>query len=233
MREQIQEILTRCGFFSGLSGEPLERLVGIGRVVRFEKGQIIFRQGQACPGLYVVGEGSVRVYKIAPSGKEHVLHFAKPGQTFAEVAVIGRFDCPAFAEASEASTCVLLPTDQFMRALETDHTLCIQLLASMSGWVRHLVGLLEDLVLRDATGRVAQHLLQAGNTARDEARFKLPMLKKDLASHLNLTSETLSRTFRRLTDAGLIEMNDPQHVRILDREGLGEVAEGLPPAEFE
>ncbi len=230
MSETLSDIVKACRFFSGLSDEARARIASIGHLKRYRKGEIIFRQGQPCPGVFVVGQGSVRVYKIAPGGKEHVLHFAHPGMTFAEVAAIGRFDCPAFAEAIEDTVCVLLPQEAFHNLLRSDHGLCIQLLQGMAGWVRHFVGLLEDIVLRDASGRVARHLLQ--HPATEGAEFTLPILKRDLASHLNLTSETLSRTLRRLAESGLIEMPDQQHIRLLDRAALKEVADGLLPEEF-
>jgi CRP/FNR family transcriptional regulator len=101
----------------------------------------------------------------------------------------------------------------------------------MAEWVRRLVGLLEDLALRDATERVAAHLLRAGASA-GAAPFMLPVRKKDLASHLNLTSETLSRALRRLADSALLELHEPGQIRIVSRESLAEVADGLLPAEF-
>jgi CRP/FNR family transcriptional regulator len=102
----------------------------------------------------------------------------------------------------------------------------------MAGWVKQLTGLLEDIVLRDATGRVAQYLLR-DRGAGGGADFKLPALKKELASHLNLTSETLSRTLRRLVECRLIELPDPQHIRIINAQALAEVAEGILAQEFE
>ncbi|MEW6249957.1 MAG: Crp/Fnr family transcriptional regulator [Planctomycetota bacterium] len=232
-----RDILRKCGLFRGLSAEWLDVLAAAASIRRFRKGERVFSQGDPCPGLFCVGDGLVRVYKLAPSGKEHVLHFAEPGKTFAEVAVLGGFTCPAHADAIEDTTCALLPADRFNTLLRTHHELAVQLLVGLALWVRQLIGLLEDLVLRDAGGRVAAHLLRLGGSlalpAGERAAFTLPMLKKDLASHLNLTSETLSRTLRRLAEARLIELGEAQQIRILDAAALRDVAEGLLPAEFE
>lgn len=231
MSQPTDDILRKCPVFRGLSDDLRALLTEAAVTKKYEKGARIFRYGDPCPGLYVVGEGLVRISQTAPNGKMHVLHFAEPGRTFAEVAAMGSFNCPANADAMEETVCVLLPTDRFRRLLEENHALCLQLLAGMSLWVRQLVGLLEDLALRDAGGRVARHLLKSA-PPNAETWFTLPMLKKDLASHLNLTSETLSRTLRRLAETGLIEVAEGQRMCIRRQEALREVAEGLLPAEF-
>jgi len=217
-------MLAACRFFTAVKGESLSRLLEMAQIRRFRRGQIIFRQDDPCPGVFIVGSGLVRVYRISPAGREHVLHLVSPGATFAEVAAIGSFDCPAFAEALEDTVCLLLPADRFSRALREDHQLCLQLMASMAGWVKHLLGLVEDITLRDAIGRVARYLLAAANDRNGEVQ--LPSLKKHLASHLNLTSETLSRTLRRLMDMELIEATDGQGLVVKDREQLAVIAQG-------
>lgn len=226
MQNDPATILAASRFFAGVRQPSLSRLLEMAVVREFQRGQMIFREGDACPGVFVVGEGLVRIFRIAPNGKEHVLHLVPPGGTFAEVAAIGGFRCPAFAEALENTRCALLPADPFARALRDDHQLCLQLLTGMAMWVKHLVSLVEDITLRDAAGRVARYLLGVADAS---GRVTLPSLKKHLASHLNLTSETLSRTLRRLGEGGLIEEDADGALLVLDRRAMSDVAEGLGP----
>ncbi len=222
----VIDILQNCRLFAEVESSSFQRLVTMARLVKFDKGERIFRDGQECPGVYVVGSGLVRVFKTAPSGKEHVLHMVSPGQTFAEVAAIGNFRVPASAEAVAPSTCVLLPLEPFRRALEEDHALCLGMMVGMTFWVKHLVGLMEDLVLRDALGRLARYLLHSPTT--EAGTIELPTLKRHVASHLNLTSETLSRSLRRLSDLGVIDQTDG-NLQIVDRRQLHLIAEGMTP----
>lgn len=227
MAEVVVSILRKCPLFRHLDEELIELLAGETVIRCFTKSQRIFNSGDDCPGLFVVSEGLVRVFQLAPSGKVHVLHFAESGRTFAEVAAMGDFPCPAYAEAVEESVCAMVPTKRLVHLLRTNHGLCLQVLRGMSLWVRQLVGLLEDVVLRDAAGRVARYLVRA-DPSGGAAAFSLPIMRKDLASHLDLTSETLSRTLRRLAETGLIELIDGQQLRLVDLPALQDLAEGLP-----
>jgi CRP/FNR family transcriptional regulator, dissimilatory nitrate respiration regulator len=222
----IVEALAACSFISQVDGPSRKRLIRMAVRREYQKGEVIFRDGDTAPGVFIVASGLVRVYKLAPSGKEHVLHLAGPGMTFAEVAVLGDFPCPAFAEALEATDCVLLPAAPFMHALQEDHRLSLQILSSMGMWVKSLVSLLEDIVLRDAAGRVAGYLLQSQTD--QEGAIALPGLKKHVASHLNLTSETLSRTLRQLREERLIS-ETAEGLVIHDVRGLQRIAEGFFP----
>ena len=227
MSHTVVDILQNCMLFSGLPARGFQRLVVMARICKFRRGQTIFHEGDECPGAYVVDSGLVRVFKTGAGGKEHVLHMVGPGNTFAEVAAIGRFDCPAAAEAIAPTTCALLPMDLLQKALEEDHELCLGMMAGLTRWVRHLVGLMEDIVLRDAAGRLARFLLEL--RPDNDGAIELPGLKRHVASHLNLTSETFSRILRRLVKAGLISELQDNRVRLLDPDKLGLVAKGLFP----
>lgn len=227
MTQDPSTILSNCRLFMAVKGPSLERLRKMALLKQYPQGTLVFRQGDTCPGVFIVGSGLVRIFKTSPAGKEHVLHLVAPGNTFAEVAAIGGFDCPAFAEAIEETTCALLPADSFAKALREDHQLCLGLLMSMAGWVKRHTDMVEDITLRDAAGRLARYLLNIADP--NDGSIQLPSLKKHLASHLNLTSETLSRTLRRLTETGLITSSDEQELKVADREGLMALAEGDYP----
>jgi len=223
----VVDILHHCPLFSQVPAAGFQRLAAIARLCYFRKGQVVFRENEPCPGVFVLGQGLVRVFKTGPAGREHVLHIVGPGGTFAEVAAIGGFDLPASAEALKKTTCVLLPLDRFRRVLSEDHELCLGVLTSLTVWVRHLVTLMEDVTLRDAAGRLARFLLESPRAA--DGTLELPGLKRHIASHLNLTSETFSRTLRRLVEAGLIAEADNARLRLLQPKKLRQVAEGLFP----
>lgn len=124
------------------------------------------------------------------------------------------FALPASAICVEPTRCVIIPADFLQQLIATDHDFCRQMLAGMAYWTRHFTELLRDIVLRDASERVASYLRSLPQV--DGGFVDLPAPKKDIANHLNLTSETFSRTLRRLADNGCIELTAGRRVRLID-----------------
>lgn len=231
-----RSILDRTALFQGLSAFWREKVAALAYLAEFPAGQVIFWEHNEVPGLYCVGSGLVRVVKDGPKGKQLVLHFAQPGQTFGEVAVFGGFNAPATAEAIEDTVCCVVPSRSLRALLEAHHELCLGLLGATAYWVRTLVTRLEDTVLYDAVSRLARYLLAVDHSA-GQGPFTLPVMKKDLAAHLNLTQETLSRTLRKLVDLCVIESHSDGTVRVLDARELAKLADvegdAWPPARGE
>ena len=215
-----RQILESSRFFSQFSEERMTKIAGISTLHRMRKGQVLLNQGGEVPGIFVVGTGRIKVYRSSSRGKEHVLHLAGPGETFAEIAVLEGMRAPATAEVLETGTYVLIQGEEFMGLMDTDPLIAREMIGGLTSWVRRLVDLLEDLVLRDGLGRVASHLLYAPENADGLITIAH---KKNLASHLDLTPESLSRILSRLEEEDIIRMQ-ARSIQIRDRKTLGKLA---------
>ena len=225
-----RSILSASRAYAGLSPEAGERLASIGRLVTLAESERVFRAGDPCPGVYVMHSGVVRLSNTAPTGKIHVLHFAEAGESFAEAAVIGRFPCPVDADVLEKGIALKIPSEALWDLLANDHALCLGFLQVMSLRNQRVVDRARDIALRDAAGRLAHFLLERSPEGYQEGPVvQLMVSKRELAKHLNLTSETLSRVLRRLVDAGTIECDDHHEVRITNAAHLRTLAWGEPP----
>lgn len=101
----IVDILHRCDLFSAVPPAQFQRLATMARLCQFRKGQVVFQENDPCPGVFLVGQGLVRLFEKGPAGREHVLHMVGPGGSFAEVAAMGNFPVPASAEAVKKTAC--------------------------------------------------------------------------------------------------------------------------------
>ena len=222
-RQTILEALRGTKLLGSLSAGELSAVANIAELQSVRRGERLFDQENSCEGMFVVARGQVKVFKLNVEGKEHLLHMVREGETFAEAALFGGFDYPASAQAVADSQLVFLPKRPLLQLLTLHPELPLKLLASMSMWLRRMVDLMEDLVLRDAAGRIAKHLLSLRADPAD-ATVKMKLKHQELAAHLGLTRETVSRTLAHLESLGLIMLLPKGCVRLKDAKGLSELA---------
>lgn len=217
-----QEALKQSHLFSGLTQENLTLLGTICRVGEYRRGEILFEQGEQSTGFYFVMSGKVKIYKLSPEGKERILHIVQAGSTFAEAAIFADGCYPAFAEPLEKTTLVFFPKKDFLDLLHQHSQIAINIIGGLSKFLRQFVLQIEDLTFRDVPARLARYLLEIG--ADEQAQVTLPFSKTQLASNLGTVSETLSRTFRKLSDEEIIRVQG-KTIEILAVDRLHDLAD--------
>jgi CRP/FNR family transcriptional regulator, dissimilatory nitrate respiration regulator len=220
-----------CQLFSGLPTSDLEAIASFSVLRGVPKGGYLFREGDRSEGFYVVQKGAISVHRVSAAGKEQVIYVFRRGESFAEASLASERGYPANARAVEASGIILIPKAPFLALLARRPDLGLRMLGSMSQHLRVLVGLVEDLTLKDVETRFLNWLVKRlPPETGGEAVVEVGSTKRVLAAELGTSSETLSRTFAKLRDEGLVEISGSTirvlHVAALQthfRRLLGEV----------
>jgi CRP/FNR family transcriptional regulator, dissimilatory nitrate respiration regulator len=220
-------VLRSLPHFATLPETRLQDLAAGCVVKKLDSGAALFREGEPCRVFFVVISGGAIVFRTAPDGRRQVLHRIKPGMSFAEAAALTMRVFPASAEATEPGTEVLaIDAARVLKEFQRDETLAAAMVSSLCQWLLRLVERVDELSAASAGARLARHLLRLPATGRDSTlRIELPMAKKDLAVHLAITPETLSRLLKRWGDRGIID-NEGKSLLIKDAEALETIAIG-------
>ena len=221
MDSDFSAVIKKCQLFYGVTSADLSLLLSILRVRKFNRGEILFEDGADAEGFYIVASGKVKVYKLSPDGRERILHVVQIGHSFAEAAIFDDGRYPAFAETLQSSTLLFFPKREFLDLLHCHSQLAINMIAGLSHFLRQFTVQIEDLTFRDVPARLARYLLSFYD--EKPILISLPVSKTQLASNLGTTSETLSRTFRKLSDDEIILVQGKE-IEILDADRLFDLA---------
>lgn len=223
-------LLKQCPLFAGLKDEDLKKIKSISIPKKIVKKELIFADGETAKGFYIILSGRVKLYKISPDGKEQILHIVSAPDAFAEAALFLEGTYPAYAEALTDGQLLFIPARDFTQMIEKNPKLSINMIISLSHFLKKFTALIEELSLKEVSSRVAKYLLDLSLKAEKEGRdpmwIELDMSKGQLASRLGTISETLSRTLGKLKAKEIIEVKK-QSIKILNRKSLEELASGL------
>ena len=220
-------ILKKSLLFSGLDEEYLAEVAAISVKRTFSKGETLFGEGETATGFYLLASGSIKLCKISPDGKEKVLHFVHPSETFAEAAFFGDGRYPAEARALEGGAALFFPREAFMGLLERNPRFSLNLIISLSLLLRRFARQIEELSFAEVPARLAAYLMESAakksTSFQGKTYLDLDIKKGELASRLGTASETLSRTFKKLKEEGVLNV-EGNRVIILDMARLQKLA---------
>ncbi|HDQ41807.1 MAG TPA: Crp/Fnr family transcriptional regulator [Desulfonatronum sp.] len=225
MNEQIIPHLDRVPVFHGLPRDQLQALVDIAEPKIHQQGDNIFMEGDPAEGFFLILSGQVKVYKLSLDGKEQVLHFVGPDEIFAEVPVFSGGSYPAHADALRETRTLFFPRRAMRALLAKDPSLAMNMLADLSRRLRQLTLLVENLSLKKSPARLAAYLLHMSTELLQTDEVELDITKGQLATLLGTTPETLSRTLKKLSETGIIQVQ-ARTIRLLDKVALERMTNG-------
>ena len=204
---------------------PAMGAIGMGGVRLLSAYDPLFREGDEVTGFYEVLSGAVRAYKIFPDGRRQIVAFAFAGD------IVGfghgdtyRFDCDALTSTRVR----MIPKSSLLRAMRERPELGEKLLEVAGGEVANMQDLSILLCRKTAIERIASFLLtMAGKSAGPLTgrQLPLPMCRADIADHLGLTIETVSRNLTKLKVRRIVDLPDRGNFVIRDLERLRALAE--------
>lgn len=214
---------SRFPFLDELTAEGKRRILSL-PVRRLEPRTPILSRGDEAGGVFLILDGTLRVYYIGPDGREATLYWIEPGETciLALTATLdGRAPYPAWVETEgQAVDVVIVPPPMFHALFEQETAIRQFVFQALSGRVFELMRTIEEVGIFRLEQRLAALLLRRA----DEAGV-VSLSQERIANHLGTAREVVFRALRSLRSRGLVEASRGS-IRIVDRQTLEQTLEG-------
>ena len=223
-----KETLRKIPLFSELNIDQFRKIAGISRLLKFKKNEFIFYDGDIYKGFYILLKGTVKIFKDSIDGKESVLHIVKPLNAFADVPLFEGGNYPANSQTLEESILIFIPKDGFLSLIREEPEMSLKMISGFAKRLRELTYKIEKFSSKEVINRLAEYLLKEIKNSKtdklEEPFLRLGVPKRTIAAYLGTISETLSRTFKKLQDDGIIKVKG-KTIIITDYPRLKKLAE--------
>jgi CRP/FNR family nitrogen fixation transcriptional regulator len=214
---------------AGETAEPITLADYLGRIqaygarLHFSRNEPIFSQDDPADQVYRIISGTVRLCRYMPDGRRYIVDFLLPGDL---MGFVESADLPASAEAVTDVTLIAFPRVCFDRLAEENSDVRVELLRHLSSNLLTAQQHLFVLGCQKARERVASFFLRLADRmgAVCGDRLDLPMSRQDIADHLGLTIETISRSITGLRSSGAVLIPNTHQVVLRDMAALRTLA---------
>lgn len=209
--------IEKVPIFSNLTTEEKMEVSMATTQRKYKKGETIYLEGELSERLFVINTGKVKISKFSEEGKEQVIRILEVGDFMGELSLFTRGTLKNNAEAIESTNVCIMDSKKINDLIEIRPSIAFKIMKELSIRLEKTESLIESLGLKNVGQRVADALL---SMADDNNIIKLSTSKKDLASHIGMSQETLSRKLSYFQDEGLIRQEGQRKIIILNRDGL-------------
>lgn len=215
---QRLDMLRRNEYFDTMPEALLAKIAERMQLREYERGEVLFWEGDACEGLYALMEGSAKIYRVSPHGRQYIVRILQEGDTFAEVPAFDGGPNPANVEALE--TCrIWVVESETLRELVMSHPPFAQkVLINFGRMLRGMVRQVSEMAFYQVTHRLARLISEL---PPDELGHAPLMTQEQMAARLGTVREVVARSLKELERSGAIRVEN-RRIRIVDQEAFSQ-----------
>lgn len=193
-------------------------------MTEFKADTLIFKEGDAVSGLYIINSGKVKVYTTEADGKENIIRLAADGEVVGHRGFGGNWVYPVSAKTYENTTTTFIPLNVFNTVAKANAEFTYHLMMFFAEELRCSEQKMMQIPVKN---RIAKAILMNynvfGANPKDTAKISYTISRKDFASKVNTTYETVIRVLSELNKEKIIEL-DGKSIRILNFNKLTELS---------
>jgi CRP/FNR family transcriptional regulator len=205
--------LTDIPLFSNLDLEDLEKLKSISQIIELKKNDVVFYEGDKSNFLYILTSGEAKIYKLDSKGNEIILHRFIAPTLLAERANLASIPYPANCAMTTEGIVLKIDFQKFKDLMKKED-ICFKIMQSLLRKMTSLEETINNNMILDIPTRIAKFIYE--NSDRFEN-----LKQHEIANHLNIKPETLSRKLKKLKELDIIE-NQNSKLKIKNKEKLKE-----------
>lgn len=199
-------------YFDDLPANMLKQIAESTRLREYMRGDILFWEGDPCDGLYIMEQGSAKIFRLSPQGRQYIVRVLQEGDTFGEVPAFDGGTNPVNVEALEACR-VWVIDSELLRGLVISHPKFAQkALENFGQMLRGMVRMVSEMAFYQVTHRLARLIDEL-----PQDKSAPPWTQEQLAARLGTVREVVARSLKELERSGAIAIED-RRIQIVDRD---------------
>jgi CRP/FNR family transcriptional regulator len=199
--------------FSKLCDEGIEKLKEISTIRKYNVKEILFYEGEEPLYMHILLSGTLRLYKTNYRGNQIFLHDFKPINLVAELANFENIPYPATAEFSSSGEVMKIDYKKLEENFFKNPDISLNIIKSLASKLKIMSEVVTNEIVLTSDAKVAKFIYE------NEELFN-QLKNTQIASLLNITPETLSRSLAKLKKDEIIKIDEKQNLTILEYEEL-------------
>jgi CRP/FNR family transcriptional regulator, anaerobic regulatory protein len=213
--------MRRVPLFAPLSNEEMIEVQRLIVQREYKKGEFIIHPLKIMQCLFIINKGKVKVIRPNRDGKEQLLYVLTTGEFFGEQALFSQMTEDIIVEALEDTGICTISKAQFQALLQKMPQIAIKMIEVMSSRLSKMEVLVESLGINSVDKRVfdliVEYSMKFGQKTPQGILIQLPLSREEMANHLGITRETISRKLAKFQEEGKIKLIGHKQILLINK----------------